>query len=405
MNILYKRIDYFEIKYLFILLTIYFIAIPFVTNVNIESLYVLTIVTLGVISFFYGYSTKKSFIIKHRNEKIVIELLLYIIGATYLSIDIVYGILNMMSKKSIEDYTSSYYVNDHNELYLQILLLLIFYFKYYIYSVFMARSSFLYYIVFLSQFMLTFNSSTRLIALSSFIIFVIYGFYMQYIKINLFKIMVAMVCSPIIFVILLLSRNKVNNLNYIDIIKNVINTLNYDMFLKILKTALESFKSYDNLINIITDNYVHIESGVIRIFFMPISRNIWEDKPESISRIISEKYNYIQYSKGGGSVATIFGDAFINGHIIGVLIIMFVLGFLSRIIYNTLLKGLQLNIKQKSIIIMFYSLFIYQFIYYYRGFFSEYIWKTLMLIFVFFVMYKIEFAIKVFYTSQIEKNA
>jgi len=258
----------------------------------------------------------------------------------------------------------------------------------------MAKNKILFYLVFLSQFLLMYNSSTRLVALSPFITFSIYGYYMNYIKINFFRILMVFLSLPFVFVVLLLGRAKTDGMNYFQILNKVIDTLTLESFFNILKTALESFKSFEVLTSIITNGMVQIESGVIKIFFMPISRSIWEDKPEPISRLISKEYNYEQYANGGGTVATIFGDAFINGHIIGVFIILFSLAYLSKILYNTMQNNSNIDIEKRSILILIYAQFVYQFLYYFRGFFSEFYWKTILLIFIFYILYKIQFSIK-----------
>lgn len=295
------------------------------------------------------------------------------------------GAQNIFSIKIIENYTSSFEVKDYASLYMQIVQLIKYTIKYYIYALLMSRNEKLFYLIFLSQVMLSFNSSARLVALSPFIIFTIYGYYMNYIKVTKFKILITLFSMPYIFVILLLSRSKTEGMNYFLILQNVYNKLTLDSFLNILKIALESFKSFNDLTAIVTSNFVHLESGVIRIFFMPISRGIWEDKPEAQSRIIAKEFSPSAYDNHGGMVGTIFGDVFINGHILGVVILMFLLGFISKIIYNTVHKTNEININQKSILVMFYALYIFQFIYYMRGFFSDSLWKILLMTFIFYI--------------------
>ena len=389
-----RHFDYFNLKYIFTFLTIYFVLIPFLFDINFQTFYVLFVVIIGYFSFLIGYSHNKFFLINNNVIPTIRTQIVYFTGLFFLASDLLHGLQNLFTIKTIDDYTGSFAVENYDSLYLQIVGMSIFFIKYYFYSLLMARNKVLFYLVFLSQFLLMHNSSTRLVALSPFIIFFIYGYYMNYIKINFFRILMVFLSLPFVFVVLLLARGKTDGMNYFQLLNNIIDTLTLESFFNILKTALESFKSFEDLTSIITNGIVQIESGVIRIFFMPISRSIWEDKPESISRLISKEYNYEQYVNGGGTVATIFGDAFINGHIIGVFIVLFSLAYLSKILYNTMQNNSNIDIEKRSILILIYAQFVYQFLFHFRGFFSEFYWKTILLIFIFYILYKIQFSIK-----------
>ncbi len=383
--------DYFNIKYIFIFLTIYFTVIPFISNITLNSSFTMLFVLLGLVSFLYGYKSKKYFKFEFKADKrINLNIILYI-GYIFLINDYINAIENIISIKTIDDYTKSYFVENHDSLYLSILTLSLFYTKYYLYAILISKNKLLFYLVFLSQILLMFNDSTRLVALFPFIVFIIYGYYLGYIVVNIKRIILVVLSIPILFVVLLLARGKTDGLNYFEIISNIIDTLTYEKVINILKIALESFQSFKDLSLIITENFVHIESGIIRIFFMPISRSIWEDKPDSISRLISNEYNPSQYNDGGGTVATIYADAFINGHIIGLVLILFGFGIITKVIYNTMKKNTNISNYQKSVLLMFYSLFVFQFLYYFRGFLSEFYWKTILLFIIFFILYKFQY--------------
>jgi hypothetical protein len=194
---------------------------------------------------------------------------------------------------------------------------------------------------------------------------------------------------PPLFIILLLLRTPNENLNYFERLSQSISQINSERMLPLLKISAESFRSFEDLTNVIQDNFIHPESGVIRIFFMPISRELWPDKPESISRILAKEYSYNQYVAGGGTVATIFGDTFINGHILGVIFLLLMLGYVSKAIYNTMIQNHDISIEQRSILIMAYCMFVFDFLHYFRGFFSEYYWKTIICMASFCVFYAI----------------
>lgn len=388
-----EKVDFFNLKYTFMFLTVYFTVIPFFFDINIKSTITFAVVLIGFLSFILAYQTKKHMPMHYRHNFVSRTTIFQLIGVLFLLNDLFSGFLNLFSVRTSGDYTASFAVTDHDSLYIQIIALSIYYIKYYFYAILMANNRCFFYFVFISQLLINFNSPTRLAALSPFIIFIIYGYYMRYIKVTVKRVVVGLMLLPFLFVVLLLGRGDSKGINFFEITSKVISNLDYDSFVKVLKTALESFKSFEYLVDIIANQFVHIESGVVRMAFMPISRSIWEDKPESISRIISKEFVPGQYSSGGGSVATIYGDTFINGHLFGVILLMFFIGYISKLIYNTMLKSKGMNVNQKSITSLFYSLYTFQFLYFFRGFFSESYWKLFLMILVFYFLYIVQFRV------------
>jgi len=202
------------------------------------------------------------------------------------------------------------------------------------------------------------------------------------------RVLPLLLLSPIIFIILLISRGKVEGLKYFSNLKNLETLLLDNNLLVLMKTGMESFLSFEYLVRIINDGVFYIESGIFRIIFMAIPRDIWPDKPELLSRIISKKYNIDAYESGGSAVATIYGDSFLNGHVVGVLIVMFIVGFVSKVIHASVFYNIKVNRESRSILIAFYSIFVYQFLFYFRGFFSESYWKLIILILVFTILFR-----------------
>ncbi|MFW5403941.1 O-antigen polysaccharide polymerase Wzy [Pectobacterium carotovorum] len=129
----------------------------------------------------------------------------------------------------------------------------------------------------------------------------------------------------------------------------------------------------------IKDSFIRIENGVLRTPFMFVPRSIWPDKPESISRVISFSYNPSQYNTGGGTVATLFGDMYINGGFIAVIILCGFLGFFARLIYNTASYTKE-SYYAECFKVALYSFFTYYTLHFYRGFFSEMLWQLLLVI-------------------------
>ena len=285
------------------------------------------------------------------------------------------------------DYTSSYSVDNHGSLYSQIYLLFYLYFKLCVYGYFCIRSKFRYYFIFVLQVILYSFSSVRLIFLMPIIIFSIYGYYAGFIKLNIQRLLVIALAIPQALVILLISRtaggqNKYNAL--IEFYKG----FDYSQFTETLYVALESTTSYAYLYNIINTNFVRLESGIFRNAFLPISRGLWGEKPEAVSRIIAKEFNLGQYEQGGGSVATIFGDGYINGHIIGILALCCIYAFIMSAAYRPIQTAKRFKAKLEPAHIMFYAITVHQSLFFFRGFLSENIWRLGILLLVF-VLFKI----------------
>lgn len=386
-----KGIDYSDVNYLFIFLSVYFIIVPYLFEITCLRSLVTFLALIGCISYLCGASHKKFCRLHYRHESAYINKLFLFLGVIFSMSDFIVGLVNLMKAKATLDYTSSYQVADYDSLYVQIIELSLVTAKYYLYALLISRGKKLFWFVFITQIVFFLNSPTRLVALYPFIVLALYGYRMSYLRVTVFRLFIIVCIAPVLFVILLLSRTESESTNYFDKIYGIFEMMSFESFVNILRVALESFQSYEYLVLIVQEQLVKFDSGIVRLIFMPVSRGIWEDKPESISRVISYNYNPGQYFNGGGSVATIYGDAFINGHVFGLVLILFCLGYISRLIYNTATNNITISKNQKSTLYMFYSLFFYQFIYYFRGFFSESYWKLIVIIVVFYGLYFVQY--------------
>jgi hypothetical protein len=381
----------FEIKRIFLFLTIYFTIVPFCFEINIKSFIAVNIVLFGSLFFFAGARTRKHFrgiVYPHFPSKSSL-----IIGFFIVLVDLGWGLYEIIFGLSADDYTASFFTIDHDVLYLKIIEALVFSVKYYYLALFASKSSRYFYLAFFAALIYSISSPIRLVVLQPIIIFVIFGYYIGYLKIGYLKILCALIIAPFIFVLLLLGRG-LSGASFFERIISGFNQLDIAYLIMQMTIALESFSSFGYFANIVELNFVRVESGILRFFLMPISRSIWPDKPDSISRIISKEYNVEQYVDGGGSVALIFGDAFINGHIFGVILILFILGFCSKVVYNTMVQSLDSRDVASAVLVMSYAVFVYDFLYFYRGFFSELFWKTLIFQFSLLFFLKIKLGIK-----------
>lgn len=309
----YSQPDYFSIVKISTYLTIYFIIIPFVfSDLDFRVILVIPVILIGLISFYIGFRKNKYFKIEDRGKDFTARFKFFItIIILFFLIKHLYEAFFILKTPAINNinYTSRYFIlNYYSSLYLQILFLIFLYTKFFFYAVAMRKSKALFYLIFLIQIILHSTSQVRLVFLSPFIIFTIYGFYIGYLKLPIQRIFLVILFSPFIFVILLLSRGKVEGFVYYLNFENIKILLTDNNLPVLIKTGMESFLIFEYLVRITNDGLFYVESRIFRIFFMAIPRNIWPDKPEALSRVISKTYNVSQYDSGGGSAATIYGD-------------------------------------------------------------------------------------------------
>lgn len=386
-----KNRNIFEIKKIFLFLTVYFVIIPFAFKLDSKSMIAMSVIMVGSLSFLVGAATRRCFY--EVNGAFSTSGLSIFIGFFIVAMDFTVGIYKFFWGISATDYTSSFFIVDYDSLYLKIIWAVALSFKYYYLSLFISESKRYFYLALVAEFVFSISSPIRLVALQPVIIFVIFGYYFGYFKISFLKIILGLAVSPFIFVFLLLGRG-LGGASFSERMIGALDIFDSNNLITQLLIALESFSSFEIFTNIIESNFVHVDSGILRVFLLPISRSIWPEKPESVSRIISKEFNFNQYVDGGGTVALIFGDAFISGHVVGVILILGTLGFFSRIIYCTMKKRLHFQDSVSAVLVMSYAVFVYDFMYFYRGFFSEFFWTTVIFQTSLFVFLKLRLGIK-----------
>ncbi|MGR5311899.1 oligosaccharide repeat unit polymerase [Photobacterium damselae] len=371
-----KKIDYFGVRsYTFWGFSFFFLLPSIVVDFDYIAF---TIGLVGLFSFYIGMLTKKELHFSYIRFPAKIEILaiFILIYKSYL----VFSFL--LSSVNVTSYTEKYLNVNYFLIYFQILNILFDFFSYYILASYVGKSKKRYILVALLSILSNLSSDTRLDLIIPFIFWVGYGYYVNIVKVTVLRVLTVFAIMPVMFTFLLLKRvMKGEYSSYFEQIKYIYEYLDFDILMKNIYISMETFRSYEVYVKIVQDNFIHIESGFLRIFFMIIPRSLWIDKPESVSRIISHNYFPEQYYGGGGTVANIFGDAYINGGIIGVIIILFIWGYISKVIYNsTITKLSSVDLNTKSFLIAFYLLYICQSIQYFRGFMSESFWKLLYLI-------------------------
>lgn len=374
------KIDYFGINFFFFIGMLFFLFIPSIV-VDIDgSFYAFIIGVIGISCFLFG---------ARYNKRINIGRVKFPTACNYIGLVIcVYYFLStvnfLLSSVVVDSYTEKYLNVNYIQIYMGLLNVPFGFLTYYILAAFVGIDKKKYFIVFLLSVLVKLHSETRLDLILPIVFWCGYGYYLGLIKITIARVFSVLALTPLIFTFLLLKRvMKGSYENFFEQMQSIYDYLNFTTLIENIYVSMEIFRSYELYVRIVSDNFIHIESGFLRIVFMFIPRSLWPDKPESVSRIISHNYYPEQYYGGGGTVANIFGDAYINGGIIGVVIILFIWGGISKIIYNTTIKDLKdgkNNIDEASFLVTFYLLYLLESIQYFRGFMSESFWKLLYLI-------------------------
>lgn len=236
-----------------------------------------------------------------------------------------------------------------------------------------------YFLVALLYLIISLSSNTRLDFVFSVIYWVGYGAYLGFFRIRLIYVLASLILFPFLATILLIKRvMKFESTNIFDIFLYLYETLTLGDIIEGMSDGVEFFQSYLIGLSVIDDNFIHPSSGIIRIFFLWIPRTLWQDKPESISRIIAKEYVPEAYYAGGGQTAGPIGDAFINAGVLGVIIFWILVGFYSSRSYSFLKRNCYLpSSPYKVYIWLIYFNFLSYLVYVMRGFGSDFFWGFL----------------------------
>ncbi|MFE4525522.1 O-antigen polymerase [Cytobacillus firmus] len=366
-------------------LFIYFIFLPFLFVSN-KSEYFLAffIAILGFFSFIFGYKLKFKRVMFLENEfkDLTIKRFLLIV---FILIDLSSIYSFVFGGISQGAYNLGYLeVAGSNSLYKQVFHVAISFVKFYIYSGYMKNNKRLFMTLFLVSLFASFSSRVRFDVVQIIIFFGVFGIYFKYIKIGLLRIAIILMLSPIFMLAMLIKRDYVGNTNISNlfvVIQNSMQEIFYDKthFFEMIKISMESFATFEIYNKVIADNFISPTNGIIRIIFNFIPRSIWSEKPYPLQIVLASEYNKTAYNAGGGVFANIYGDAYANGGLLGIIVIMFSLGIVSKMLYNETLK----QTESQALYVGFYCVFLIYFTHFYRGYLSDMTWQFLLFIMTF----------------------
>ncbi|MDC9819008.1 O-antigen polymerase [Pectobacterium polonicum] len=374
------QLNYFHPIIIFGLGWLFFCIMPIVFSEKLPLIILLLSMVL-LLSFFMGYFISYNtrihvLYVEHNYNMRNFEKILPLIFIAYSMVKI-YIIKTTEISSGV--YADKYIVDSQLILYLMIFDKIFNVILLFALSIFSTYGKIRYYTVFLLSLVSSFFEPTRLIIIFTAVYWVLLGVALDYIKIRIVPFVLVLIISPFLFSFLLIKRVYKFEGNSYEFLFHLFDLINYDLLISGMINGLETFESYNALVNVIKDDFIHPLSGFIRIIFMPIPRTIWPDKPESVARLIAENYYPHAYQQGGGQLAGPVGDAYINLGVIGIFIIWFFLGFISSSFYKYFKRGVLTGGKYEKV---YYCVYYYVFLVYFvnclRGFASDLFWTFLV---------------------------
>jgi len=268
-------------------------------------------------------------------------------------------------------------------LYILLFWVMLGFLKYYCYSLILSRGRKIFWILFLISLCSASVGRARFELVSVVMFFVIFGVLNDYLRIRLYQLMVGLVVAPVFMLFLLIKRNIVGDFNFLQMWNLIFEKLKVlwgdsDMSRELL-VSMEAPATFEIFTRVIEDKFVRPESGVIRIFFNFIPRELWPEKPLPMQIELARIYNPSGFEAGGGVFANIYGDSYANAGIFGVVLLPFLVGLLLNIAYKNASSPSSVN----AVSVGFYAVLVVYFANFYRGYFSDMTWQVILLYVIF----------------------
>jgi oligosaccharide repeat unit polymerase len=95
------------------------------------------------------------------------------------------------------------------------------------------------------------------------------------------------------------------------------------------------------IINTVPNQYdYNYGAGLVRFLYFPIPRQLWPEKPENLSRVLTQRYDPMTYLNGGSAGSSLVGEFYLEFGWLGILPGALVLGFVFGRSYRWLLINL-----------------------------------------------------------------
>ena len=296
---------------------------------------------------------------------------------------VVYDLLRIF-RFLVDGVSQAAYYEDYGKsqgwgLYLLLVWVVLGFCKYYFYSIVLANGRWVFWSIFAISLLAAIPGRVRFELVGVVIFFTIYGALNGYLKLRLYHLVVGVVVAPVLMLLLLIKRDIVGDVGVLQIWHLVFDMLvslwGHSDLVSALLVSMEAPATFEIFNRVVQDNFVLPESGVIRVFFNFIPREIWPDKPLPMQIELARVYNPSGFASGGGVFANIYGDAYANAGFVGVIFLPFMVGLFLNIAYKKAIsKSSMAGVK-----IGFYSVLVVYFANFYRGYFSDVTWQIILL--------------------------
>lgn len=371
----------------------YFVVMPFfLVDKRHEYYLALFVAVVGFISINIGLLIK---VVQGAGEAPTPDFSWRRSAEVFVALFVVYDILRIFSFL-VDGVSQAAYHEDYGKsrgwgLYVLLVWVALGFCKYYFYSIVLAGGKRMFWGLFAISLLATIAGRVRFELVGVVIFFVIYGTLNGYLKLRLYHLVVGVVFAPALMLLLLIKRDIVGDVDFFRVWHLVVDRLvslwrDSDLIRELL-VSMEAPATFEIFNRVVQDDFVRPESGVIRVFFNFIPREIWPDKPLPMQIELARVYNPSGFASGGGVFANIYGDAYANAGFVGVVLLPFLVGLLLNLAY----KKAVVRSSGAGVSIGFYAVLVVYFANFYRGYFSDLTWQIILLYCVFWFLNKINY--------------
>lgn len=200
--------------------------------------------------------------------------------------------------------------------------------------------------IFIITFLLLIFEFTRMYLLA-YILFVFMSIYLKDKKLHFVKILsIVFVSIALLVSMIYIRQGKDIDVNHTTIILKE----NPDILLKMIDTYFV-YEIYTKVIRDFPKKHDYIYgASLVKPFVFWIPRFIWEDKPESLTSYIGRYYYGTSRGKEYSTGMTITGEFYINGGLVGILVLSFLFGVITAFFTKEYLCSAKEYIKIFSIV-------------------------------------------------------
>lgn len=310
LNFLRRPVDLASPLLLNFVLFLYFIVMPFwLADKRQEYYAALFVAFIGFVSLNIGLLIK----VQHRDWG-ASDFPRGRLAEIFVALFVVYDLLRIF-RFLVDGVSQAAYHEDYGKsgfgLYILLVWVILGFCKYYLYSIILAHGRRVFWMIFAISLLAAIPGRVRFELVGVVVFFVVYGALNGYLVGRLYHLVIGAVVAPILMLLLLIKRDIVGDVDSLRVWRLVFDRLvslwgNYDLGKELL-VSMEAPATFEIFHRVVQDHFVRPESGVIRVFFNFIPREIWPDKPLPMQIELARAYNPSGFNAGGGVFANIYG--------------------------------------------------------------------------------------------------